>query len=125
MDTGLLTALGALLAALIAVAGIVGTWAALRVGRNAQTLSNYRDALQSWKERSEAQDTKISEQDDEIGELRTQVDKLRTENAELRGQIGTLRDAISGRQVFDGLTATFNQQHKELMERLDRLAGGR
>lgn len=125
MNTALLTALGAILAALIAIAGIVGTWAALRVGKNAQTLSNYRDALQSWKERSEAQDTKIAEQDIEIGDLKTQVDELRHENSELRGQIGTLRDAISGRQVFDGLSDSFARQHKELIDRLDKLAGGR
>lgn len=118
-------ALGAALVALLAIAGAVGTWAALRVGRNAQTITNYRDALQSWKERSEAQDTKIDEQQGEIGELQSEVHKLKTENAELRGQVNTLRDAISGRQIFDNLAEAFNRQHQELMERLDKLAGGR
>jgi cell division protein FtsB len=118
LDAGLLTALGALLVALLTVAGIVGTWAALRVGRNAQTISNYRDAISSWKERSEAQDQ-------ELTEVRTQLDKLKSENAELRGQINTLRDAISGRSVFDGLSEALAKQHRELLDRIDKLAEGR
>ena len=127
---------GVILAALLVVAGAIGTWAAFRVGRNAQTVSNYRDALGSWKERSEAQDVKIEEQHSEMTQLRENQHKLEAENADLRGQILVLRDAISGRQVFDTIVDAIedqnrkllemsNKQHTELMERLDRLAGGR
>jgi predicted nucleic acid-binding Zn-ribbon protein len=118
VGTELVTTIAIVLATLLAAAGAVGTWAALRVGRNAQTLTNYRDAIQSWKERSETQESEISE-------LRQQLNQMKTENADLRGQVKTLRDAVSGRNGFDNLENTLARQHTELLGRLDKLAGGR
>jgi len=131
-----LSTFGVILAALVVVAGAIGTWAAFRVGRNAQTVSNYRDALQSWKERSESVEAKSKEQDSEILELQGRVHTLEAENADLQGQIRVLRDAISGRQTFDAIVNTLGKQHQEILEafsrqhveligRLDKLAGGR
>lgn len=130
------TTFGVVLAALLTAAGAIGIWAAFRVGRNAQTIANYRDALQSWKERSETQDVKIAEQEQEISELKDSQHRLEAENADLRGQMSVLRDAISGRQGFDQMIGKIAQQnellvnrldlqHKELLERLDKIAGGR
>jgi predicted nucleic acid-binding Zn-ribbon protein len=118
LSSEIITTVAIVLGTLLALAGSVGTWAALRVGRNAQTLSNYRDAIQSWKERSETQEA-------EIAELRTQLHQVQAENADLRGQVNTLRDAISGRSILGTLEKTLARQHAELLERLDKLAGGR
>lgn len=131
-----LSTVGVILGVLVVLAGAIGTWAAFRVGRNAQTVSNYRDALQSWKERSESVEAKSKEQDNEIHELQTRVNTLESEKAELAGQVKVLRDAISGRQSFDSIVSTLGVQHREILEafskqhieligRLDKLAGGR
>lgn len=97
--TTVVTIFGILITILLSAAGVVGTWAALRVGKNAQTIKNYRSAADSWKERAEAQDAKITEQNEEISRMHTENTALRQEIAELRGQIGILtalvRSAIS------------------------------
>lgn len=123
--SSLVTTFGVIIGSLLAIATAVGIWAAFRVGKNAQTITNYRDAVQSWKERSESQDVKIAEQENEMNDLRDKQHKLEAENADLRGQVAVLRDAISGRQWFDMIVKQLGDQHNEMMGRLDRLAGGR
>lgn len=127
--TGYITVVGIVLGALLTAAGAIGVWAAFRVGKNAQTISNYRDALQSWKERSEAQDVKIAEQDQEMHDLRDHQHKLESENADLRGQISVLRDAISGRKGFDEIVSMLEQHQNQklgalgqISDKLDELA---
>jgi predicted nucleic acid-binding Zn-ribbon protein len=108
-----LSVLGVVITILLAAAGAVGTWAALRVGRNAQTLTNYRDAAGSWKERSEAQESEISE-------LRGEVVHLKAENAELRGQMTVLRDLFKS-AVSELANSTSN---REVLDRIETMTRG-
>lgn len=113
MGTELITTIAIVLATLLAVAGSVGTWAALRVGRNAQTLKNFRDSADSWKGKATAQESEISD-------LQKENTKLKSEIAELRGQVHALGDLV--RTAISELASPSNAQHQEVLERLDRIA---
>lgn len=109
----LISIFGPLLATLLTIAGIIGTWAALRVGKNAQTLKNFRDSADSWKEKSQAQEV-------EITDLRKENSQLKSEIAELRGKVSTLGDLVA--TAISELASPSNSQHKEVLERLDSIA---
>ena len=115
MSSGvILDVLIALVALVITAAGTIGAWAALRVGKNTSTVSNYREAAQSWRLKSESQDAEIKELQSENADLRKQV-------ADLSGQVGVLRDMITGASAIadhDGRVTTY---HQEVMGRLTAL----
>lgn len=90
----LITLFGILITVLLSVAAGVGAWAALRVGRNAQTLKNFRDSADSWKERAEAQDAKIRDQESEITGLKTENGELREQMAKQQGRIDVLTELV-------------------------------
>jgi peptidoglycan hydrolase CwlO-like protein len=90
----LITLFGILITVLLSVAAGVGAWAALRVGRNAQTLKNFQNSADSWKERSEAQDAKIQDQESEIGDLKKENGELRNKLAQQQGRIDVLTELV-------------------------------
>jgi cell division protein FtsB len=106
--------LGSLVGILLVTAGTVGTWAAMRVGKNTQTVSNYREAAQSWQLKSQAQGAEIKELQAENTELRKQV-------ADLSGQVGVLRDLITGASAVAEHDTRVNAYHSEVMARLAAL----
>jgi predicted RNase H-like nuclease (RuvC/YqgF family) len=117
----LVTVFGILITCLLTAAGGVGTWAALRVGRNAQTLRNYRDAADSWKEKSDSQDGKIRDQESEITRLQKENGSLRNEIAELRGQINVLTSLV--KTAITEMAS--NASNKDVLERLEKLVNVR
>jgi hypothetical protein len=86
--------------------------ASFKTSRNTVSMSNYRDAAQSWEAKSKAQDI-------EIAELKEKVANMVTDNTRLSAQIGELRDLVTGRaewaqlrQDMTGqLTAIQNDTH--------------
>jgi cell division protein FtsB len=95
----------------LAGAGTVGAWAALRVGKNTTTVSNYREAAQSWRLKSEAQDA-------EIRELQTENADLKKQLADLSGQVGVLRDMVTGTAVIAEHDTRVTNYHAEVMTQL-------
>jgi uncharacterized protein HemX len=101
-------AIGSLVGLLIIIAGVLG--AAFRTSRNVQSISNYRDAAQSWEARAGAQEAELSQQAHQIEQLQAQVTRLREHLAEkdrqivtLQEQTRSLRELIAGRAVFEAL----------------------
>lgn len=83
------------------------------MGKNAQTLKNFRDSADSWKEKATAQEAEISD-------LRHENSQLKSEIAELRGKVSTLGDLVA--TAISELASPSNAQHKEVLERLDSIA---
>lgn len=115
-STGFFQALGAILAVLLILGTSVGTWAALRTGRQSQIIKNYRDAANSWREKSEAQEA-------EIRQLRTELEETRRTNeqyqarsqakiSELETQLTILQNIVTARDEFNYL----KEQVKELKD---------
>jgi len=115
-STGFFQALGAVLVVLLTLGTAVGTWAALRTGRQSQIIKNYRDAANSWKEKSEAQEA-------ELQQLKTELENSNRANeqyqmrstariAELETQVTILQNIVTAREEFDYL----NGQVKSLKD---------
>ena len=83
----LLSVFGTLIIVMLAVAGALGTFAAMRVGKHAQVIKNFEDAAKSWREKAEAQES-------DIGQLKAENAQLDQEVSELRGQVSVLREIV-------------------------------
>jgi uncharacterized protein HemX len=101
-------AIGSLVGLLIIIAGVLG--AAFRTSRNVQSISNYRDAAQSWEARAGAQEAELSQQAHQIEQQQAQINSLREQLAEkdrqiitLQEQMRGLRELVAGRAVFETL----------------------
>ena len=103
---------GTLIALLLAGAGAIGTWAALRVGKNAQVLKNYRDVAASWKEKAEAQE-------DQIKDLITDLATAHAETNRLSDRVTFLQDAVTGKSAIDALAAQTTERYDSLSKQID------
>ena len=81
IETGAILSIVAVVTLLITAAGVVGM--GFRVGNNTQTLQNYRETAQSWKDKADAQAIQITllekastEKDHQIAELQAKVSLL-------------------------------------------------
>ena len=111
---GGIVSVGSLLGLLIVVTGILG--AAFRTSRNVSTISNYRDAAQSWEARANAQEQELASQQTQINACNTEIEGLHREVADknkqldgLQSQITSLRELLSGRAAFEKLAEQFQQ----------------
>jgi uncharacterized protein HemX len=94
---------------LVVVAGVLG--AAFRTSRNVQSITNYRDAAQSWEARANAQEQELEQQARQIDACQKKIESLQRELAEkdrslnsLQEQISSLRELLTGRAAFESLT---------------------
>lgn len=111
---GTVVAVGSLIGLLVVVAGILG--AAFRTSRNVQTITNYRDAAQSWEARANAQEQELADQQHQITNQQTQIEGLTKQLADkdrqldmLQEQIVSLRELLSGRAEFASLQGQIDQ----------------
>jgi uncharacterized protein HemX len=107
-----IVAVGSLLGLLIVVAGILG--AAFRTSRNVQSITNYRDAAQSWEARAVAQEREMADQASNLTTQAAQIEGLQHQLADkdrqldgLQEQIVSLRELLSGRAAFESLAEKF------------------
>lgn len=91
-----LTVIAAVVAVLLAVAGAIGGIAVFRSTRSAAIVTNYKQAADSYKERSEAQEV-------EIADLRSTNQRQAQQIAALEAQVKTLGDIVSGRTAVEDL----------------------
>jgi uncharacterized protein HemX len=111
---GGIVSVGSLLGLLVVVTGILG--AAFRTSRNVQTISNYRDAAQSWETRANAQEQDLTDQQHQIDACNVQIESLHREVADkdrqldmLQQQITSLRELLSGRAAFESLSGKLSE----------------
>lgn len=123
-DTGsLISILGGLVALVITIAGGVGTWAALRVGRNSQVIANYKATAESWETRATALKAENEGLQDELTDTRKEVSELKSKNVTLQelatGQPAVQQISTDMRAGFDKLT----EQMDKFGERLETMRG--
>ena|SRR5882762_2977200 len=115
-SSGFFQTLAAVAALLIIVGTSVGTWAALRTGRQSQIIKNYRDAANSWREKSEAQEAETKQLRTELDDNKRLMERYQVRSeariSELETQLTILQNIVTGREEFDYL----NSQVKSLKE---------
>jgi hypothetical protein len=116
-DTGsLISVLGGLVALIITIAGGVGTWAALRVGRNSQVISNYKATAESWENRATALKAENEGLTDELTDARQEISDLHT-------KVGTLQDLATGQPAVQQISTEMKEGFKKVAEQLDSFGG--
>ena len=112
--TTVLSIAGGLIAVLITAAGIIGTWAALRVGRNTQITANYRATAESW----ESLATSLTA---EKAELEHRLDDAMVTIASLNTKVSTLQELATGHPAVEKLSRDMNQSFKTLTQQMNRI----
>jgi hypothetical protein len=112
--TTVLSIAGGLIAALLTAAGIIGTWAALRVGRNTQITANYRATAESW----ESLATSLTA---EKAELEHKLDDAMVTIASLNTKVSTLQELATGHPAVEKLSRDMNKSFQTLTIQMNRI----
>jgi hypothetical protein len=112
--TTVLSVAGGLIAVLITTAGIIGTWAALRVGRNTQITANYRATAESW----ESLATSLTA---EKSELEHKLEDAMVTIASLNTKVSTLQDLATGHPAVEKLSRDMNKSFQTLTIQMTRI----
>lgn len=112
--TTVLSIAGGLIAVLITAAGIIGTWAALRVGRNTQITANYRATAESW----ESLATSLTA---EKSELEHKLEDAMVTIASLNTKVSTLQELATGHPAVEKLSRDMNKSFQTLTIQMNRI----
>jgi hypothetical protein len=112
--TTVLSVAGGLIAVLITAAGIIGTWAALRVGRNTQITANYRATAESW----ESLATSLTA---EKMELEHKLEDAMVTIASLNTKVSTLQELATGHPAIEKLSRDMNLSFQTLTVQMTRI----
>jgi hypothetical protein len=112
--TTVLSIAGGLIAVLITAAGIIGTWAALRVGRNTQITANYRATAESW----ESLATSLTA---EKAELEHKLDEAMVTITSLNTKVSTLQELATGHPAVEKLSRDMNKSFQTLTIQMNRI----
>lgn len=112
--TDVLSVAGGLIAVLITAAGIIGTWAALRVGRNTQITANYRATAESWESLATSLTAEKSELEHKLEEAMVTIASLKT-------KVSTLQELATGHPAVEKLSRDMNQSFKTLTIQMNRI----
>jgi len=120
--TSLLAVAASILGVLLVAATSVGAWAALRVGKNTQTVANYREAAASWREKSDSQQAEIADLRQQLSENRTAAAEAQaaasTKVADLEAQVHVLQGVVTGRAQLEALGTELNTSVASIREQL-------
>jgi cell division protein FtsB len=112
----LLEVLVSLVAVILTCAVSVGGWAALRVAKNTQTVTNYKEAASAWETKSKAQDA-------EIHELKEENAKLQQRVSDLNGKVSVLQDLVTGAPLLADFDAKVTAKQDEMLVKLNAIEG--
>jgi hypothetical protein len=109
-----LSVAGGLIAVLITAAGIIGTWAALRVGRNTQITANYRATAESWESLATSLTAEKSELEHKLEEAMVTIASLNT-------KVSTLQELATGHPAVERLSRDMNKSFQTLTLQMNRI----
>lgn len=95
---------------LVTAAGLVGV--SFKVGRNAQTVSNYRDSADAWEKKSHSQA-------EEIAELKAKLSANEATSNKLQDRVQILEELVTGKATFTNLVASIDANFSRLEAHLD------
>jgi hypothetical protein len=112
-NAGNILAVIAIIGLLITAATVVG--GSFRVGRNTQTVSNYREAALSWEASAKALEAQVHQFEEQLAERDVHAREVETgfeaqlaeKDArihELEGRLTTLQDVVTGKSAVEALT---------------------
>lgn len=105
---------GGLIAVLITAAGIIGTWAALRVGRNTQITANYRATAESWESLATSLTAEKSELEHKLEDAMVTITSLNT-------KVSTLQELATGHPAVEKLSRDMNKSFQTLTIQMNRI----
>lgn len=112
--TTVISILSGLIAALIAIAGGVGTWAALRVAKNSQLIANYEATATSWERRATSLKAEKEGVEDQLKDALAAVSSL-------HAKISALQDIATGQPAVEKLTMDMNSIFQLIATQLNRI----
>lgn len=95
---------------LVTAAGLVGI--SFKVGRNAQTVSNYRDNADSWEK-------KALSQSGEIADLQARLVANDAVIRRLQDRVGLLEEMVTGKAAINELAVTISTSFVNLQAHVD------
>jgi predicted RNase H-like nuclease (RuvC/YqgF family) len=102
-----LTLVGILIAVVVAFAGVVGTAAAMRLGKNTTVLSNYKASAESAQSVADSLKSEVEQLRAELAEAKATAAREREQwsaaNAELMARISILQDLATGHSTLEAL----------------------
>jgi vancomycin resistance protein YoaR len=129
-NTGLslLTILISTVGVLLLIAGGVGTWAAMRVGKNTQVVANYKASAESWESRANALKEQVEGLKGELGEVKANATREKQQSGEviaaLQAKVATLQDLVTGQHAVEVLTNRVDDRFNDISDRIESLAIG-
>jgi hypothetical protein len=112
--TTVLSIAGGLIAVLITAAGIIGTWAALRVGRNTQITANYRATAESWESLATSLTAEKTELEHRLEDAMVTITSLTT-------KVSTLQELATGHPAVERLSEAMHQSFQTLTIQMNRI----
>lgn len=104
-SVGSLAGYAGVLGFVVAVAALAGT--AWRVGKNTQTVNNYRESAQSWEARAKSYE-------EDLADVTAKNEDFQRQISEMQGKIHILEEVASGRAAMEALTTQITETVKEL-----------
>jgi len=115
--TSLISVLGGVIAALIAIAGGLGTWAALRVGKNSQLIANYKATAESWEVRANGLRAEKEGLEDQYAKAMGSITSLQS-------KVSTLESLATGQPAVEKLAGEMHRSFRTLTEQMTRIEAG-
>jgi peptidoglycan hydrolase CwlO-like protein len=109
-----ISVLSGLIAALIAVAGGVGTWAALHVARNSQLIANYQSTASSWESVAGGLKAEKEALEGQVLELSATISTLQAKNA-------ALQEIATGNPQLERMAESMGRSFKSLRDQMTRI----
>lgn len=109
-----LAVLGGLIAAMIMAAGAVGTWAALRVGKNSQVIANYKSGAESWEARANGLKAEKEGLEDQLATAMQTITSLQS-------KVSTLQELATGHPAVEALSRDMTRSFRSLTEQMTRI----
>ncbi|MCW2929973.1 MAG: hypothetical protein JWM19_935 [Actinomycetia bacterium] len=113
-STELLSAIVGTVSALIVAAGAIGTWGAMRIGRNTQILATYKAAAEGWENLANSLKAEKSDVEGRLDKAMTTVKGLEAKNQ-------TLQDLVTGQPAIESLSLDMKASFRSLGEQMQHM----
>lgn len=120
ISTDILSALVGVVSVLIVAAGAIGTWGAMRIGKNTQILATYKASADGWEGLANSLKAEKTDVEERLAKATATVRVLEAKNV-------TLQDLVTGQPAIELLSrdmkASFESLGKQMKHVEDALRG--
>lgn len=105
---------------LVTASGLVGV--SFKVGRNAQTVSNYRDSADAWEKKSHSQADEMAELNARLAANDIKFAANEATIKKLQDRVQVLEELVTGVAAITGLATKMDQSFVSLQMHIDEVA---